>query len=113
MTSFHRRRARYAAGQHIRPNDPNQPEEEWTYPPTNTVLEAAGPVYDQFGKTSEADATVYVYSISFPNDTCIPAMFGIRYRHKRAPKSCLVIVTSEVLLRSALRESRVEARHRL
>jgi hypothetical protein len=31
----------YAAGQHIRPNDPNKPE-EWNYPPTDTVLETAG-----------------------------------------------------------------------
>jgi hypothetical protein len=65
LTSFHRRCARYAAGQHIRQNDPNNPEEEWTYPPTDTVLEAAGLVYDQFRKTSEADATVYVYLFRF------------------------------------------------
>jgi hypothetical protein len=32
----------YAAGQHIRPNDPNKPEGEWNYPPTDTVLETAG-----------------------------------------------------------------------
>jgi hypothetical protein len=31
----------YAAGQHIRPNDPNKPEGEWN-PPTDTVLETAG-----------------------------------------------------------------------
>jgi hypothetical protein len=30
------------AGQHIRPNDPNKPEGEWNYPPTDTVLETAG-----------------------------------------------------------------------
>jgi hypothetical protein len=29
-------------GQHIRPNDPNKPEGEWNYPPTDTVLETAG-----------------------------------------------------------------------
>jgi hypothetical protein len=91
LTSFHRRCARYAAGQRIRQNDPN---EEWTYPPTDTVLEAAGLVYDQFRKTSEADATVYVYSVSFPNDRCIPAMYILsfslyRYQHK-APGSLVL-----------------------
>jgi hypothetical protein len=43
LTSFHRRCARcIRCGQHIRPNDPNKPEGEWNYPPTDTVLETAG-----------------------------------------------------------------------
>jgi hypothetical protein len=43
LTSFHFDVAHdaYAAG-HIRPNDPNKPEGEWNYPPTDTVLETAG-----------------------------------------------------------------------
>jgi hypothetical protein len=43
LTSFHFDVAHdaYAAGQHIRPNDPNKPEGEWNYPPTDTVLETA------------------------------------------------------------------------
>jgi hypothetical protein len=64
----------YAAGQHIRPNDPNKPEGEWNYPPTDTVLETAGlrPIEETF----DADATLH--SVSLPNDTpYIPAMFGI------------------------------------
>jgi hypothetical protein len=42
LASFHRRCARYISGMHIRPNDPNNLDGEWTYPPTATVLEAAG-----------------------------------------------------------------------
>jgi hypothetical protein len=42
LQSFHRRCARYITGMHIRPNDPNDLDGEWTYPPTATVLEAAG-----------------------------------------------------------------------
>jgi hypothetical protein len=63
----------YAAGQHIRPNDPNK-RGEWNYPPTDTVLETAGlrPIEETF----DADATLH--SVSLPNDTpYIPAMFGI------------------------------------
>jgi hypothetical protein len=42
LKGFHRRCARYITGQHIRPNDPDDLDGEWTYPPTATVLEAAG-----------------------------------------------------------------------
>jgi hypothetical protein len=79
----------YAAGQHIRPNDPNKPEGEWNYPPTDTVLETAGL---QLRKTFDADATLH--SVSLPNDTpYIPAMFGIPsfslYRYAWYPLSSL------------------------
>jgi hypothetical protein len=50
----------YAAGQHIRPNDPNKPEGEWNYPPTDTVLETAG--LRQLRKTFDADATLHSVS---------------------------------------------------
>jgi hypothetical protein len=42
LASFHRRCARHITGMLIRPNDPNNPDGEWTHPPTATVLEAAG-----------------------------------------------------------------------
>jgi hypothetical protein len=42
LKGFHRRCARYITGQHIRPNDPDDLDGEWSYPPTATVLEAAG-----------------------------------------------------------------------
>jgi hypothetical protein len=63
----------HTLGQHIRPNDPNKPEGEWNYPPTDTVLETAD---YELRKTFDADATLH--SVSLPNDTpYIPAMFGI------------------------------------
>jgi hypothetical protein len=42
LKGFHRRCARYITGKHIRPNDRDDPDGEWTYPQTATVLEAAG-----------------------------------------------------------------------
>jgi hypothetical protein len=64
----------YAAGQHIRPNDPNKPEGEWNYPPTDTVLETAGL---RWGKHS----TPTRHTLCFASDDTpyIPAMFGIPF----------------------------------
>jgi hypothetical protein len=87
---------------------PKQPRRRMDHPPTDTVLEAAGLVYDQFRKTSEADATVYVYLFRFRTIDV--------YRQCLHPLACTGTNTSErrvlscnsyirVLLRSALSQS--------
>jgi hypothetical protein len=78
LTSFHFfdvAHDAYAAGQHIRPNDPNKPEGEWNYPPTDTVLETAGlrPIEENIRRRRDT-------ALCFASDTpYIPAMFGIPF----------------------------------
>jgi hypothetical protein len=110
LTSFHRRCARYAAGQRIRQNAQTTQKKNGPYPPRrrmdlstdHTVLEAAGQSTTNSGRHLRPTRRV-VYSVSFPNDRCIPAMFDILSlactgTNTRSAESCLVIVTSGCFL---------------
>jgi hypothetical protein len=148
LISFHRHCARYSAGQHIQPNDSNNPQGEWTYPPTDTFIDAAGlrPIQESIRRRRESilhfaserymnTGNVWHPFLYLVPAWMVPTLFPYRiltlvyvcthdtvhtystvisqcnvyrivpyrtaYRHKRAPKSSPVIVTSGGL-RSAL-----------
>jgi hypothetical protein len=77
LTSFHFDVAHDAYGRHIRPNDPNKPEGEWNYPPTDTVLETAGlrPIEENIRRRRDTALfrfrTIHIYRQCLASSLCL------------------------------------------